>query len=78
MKGFKKEWKISLEPRSNLPFVLPKKTEEQCFTENDSFARDRKPSLKNAMFLQVGIVHLFSIIKKGLDKACCLEQFYER
>ena len=30
MKGFKKEWKISLEPKSNLSFV-----NKQCFTENE-------------------------------------------
>ena len=39
------------------------KSGEKCFTENDS----RETSLKNAMFLQVRIVHPFSIIKKGLE-----------
>ena len=60
------------------------KSEEQHFTKKDGFARDRKTSLKNAIFLQVGIVHPFSIIKKGLEtkhicfsniKLAALQQF---
>ena len=43
------------------------KSEEQRFFENDGLARDCETSFKYAMFLQVRIVHLFSIIKKGLE-----------
>ena len=43
------------------------KVNKQRFTNNDGFARDRETSQKNAMFLQVEIVYLFSIIKQDLE-----------
>ena len=34
-----------------------KKNKEQCFTENDAFAKDRKTSLQNTMLYKLKIMH---------------------
>ena len=59
MIGFKKEWKSYLEPRSKLPFVNNEigKSEEQRFTENDAFAKDRETSFQITMFYKVEIMY---------------------
>ena len=58
MKGFKKEWKISLEPRSIVVLTMRfEKSEEQHFTENDAFAKDRETSFQNTMFYKLKIVY---------------------
>ena len=41
-----------------------KKSEEQCFIENDGFARHRETSLKNVMILQSKLSTLFILSRK--------------